>query len=43
MLNETGENTALLLILSGVAWLVVFSVALILFLRWAKRDRAGRR
>jgi hypothetical protein len=36
------ENTALLLILTGVAWLAVFAVALVLFLRWGKRDRKNR-
>ena len=42
MLNG-GENTALLLVLTGIAWLTVFGVALVIFLRWAKRDRANKR
>lgn len=36
------DQTALLLVLSGVAWLAVFAVALVIFLRWAKKDRANR-
>jgi hypothetical protein len=36
------EETALLLILSGGALIVVTGVALYLFLQWGKRDRANR-
>jgi hypothetical protein len=36
------QETLLLLILSGAAFLAVFYGSLVLFLRWAKRDRAGK-
>ena len=36
-------DTALLLVLTGVAWLAVFAAALVVFLWWGKKDRANRR
>ena len=37
------QSDLILLVLSGVAWIAVFATGLVIFLRWAARDRANRR